>query len=283
MMRKFLVLFFAIILIGCNSSLLKTKEPIIQFETPNIPEQIQNGYRFDLNVEIFAVDENLLFLFGSIGEFSDHPLQSIILRSENSGQHWQEVMKPERTSQVLDLQILDSGKGWALIQLQNESANVVVTLFQTTNFGKSWEKLSEIPKNASIGFPSFMHFANEQDGQIDITYPHESPSYLVHLSTYDGGQTWIETGSYYPKFDNLLSQSNITEAYVHYTNKDSQSLSLDRRSLWKLSNTNDEIIIYRKLPKPENDASGFVTWQDWETITTLPLQLNYQNGMILLP
>ena len=281
-MRKLLVLLFAIILMSCNSSPLQIKAPLIQFEHPDILERMQDGYSFDLNVGIFAVNNNILFLFGSIGEFSNYPLQSTILRSEDSGLHWVEAMKPEQISRVLDFQMLESGQGWALMQVRNESVGAI-TLFHTTNFGKSWDKLSEIPKDTLLGFPNFIHFANEQDGQVDIIYPYEHPSYITHLSSYNGGQTWDETGRYYPKFDDYSSQSDITYAYTMSSEDYSRSLSLDRRSLWKLSSTNDKITIYRKLPKPENDASGFVTWQDWETITTLSLQLNYQNGMILLP
>jgi hypothetical protein len=288
MTKKIISLFIlTTLLIGCGPvtpiAPSPIELPIIKFERPNILDRMQIGYDFDLNVGIFAVDESLVFLFGSIGEFSDYPLQSTILRSEDGGQHWIEVMKPEQISRVIDFQMLESGNGWALTQVRDEAVGKI-TLFHTTDLGMSWEKLSEIPKDTLLGFPTLMYFGNDAEGQIDIVYPYEMPAgYISHLSSYDGGKSWKETGRYSPPFEDYITQSNITNAYQYHIEDYHESLSLDRRSLWKVESTNDEIIISRKLPKPQDDASGFIIWDNWETINTLPIQLNYRDGIILLP
>ncbi len=287
-MKKLFYLLFASILAGCGSvtpiAISPTKSPLIQFEKPNIREDMQNLYDFDLNVGIFAVDKDILFLFGSIGELEDWPLQSAILRSEDGGKHWTEVMEPEQISRVIAFQMLEAGTGWALIEIKHTGEGPA-TLFQTTDFGRSWQKLSEIHKDTYLGFPSLMYFANETEGQLDIIYPYEMPvGYIAHLSTYDGGKTWQETGRYSPKFEKGMAQANVTGAYAFWYRRDyDQSVSLDRRSLWRVVTNNEEVIVSHKLPKPENDATGFITWQDWETVTILPLHLKYQNGMIAVP
>jgi hypothetical protein len=283
-MKKLFYLLFVVILVSCGPVTPVAVSPIIKFEKPNILDRMQSGYNFDLNVGIFAVDENILFLFGSMGEFDFYPLQSIVLRSEDGGKHWTEVMKPEQISRVMAFQILATGEGWALIQIKNGGVGPI-TLFQTTDFGISWRKISEIPKNTNLGFPALMYFANKSDGQLDIIYPYEMPgeAYVVHLSTYDGGKTWEETGRYYPRFEDEMVQLGITSAYLYYTKDYDESLSLDKRNLWKIESTNEDVIISRKLPKPVNDATGYIIWQDWETITVLPLHLRYENGMIEVP
>lgn len=285
-MRKLLSLFFVIILAGCGPvtpvAASPAKVPQIKFESPNVHEQMQENYNFDLNVGIYAIDKDNVFLVGSIGEFTHYPIQSTILKSGDGGQHWIEVMKPERTSRVIAFQLLPSGTGWALLVTTNEGIGPT-TLFHTTDFGNSWSKLLEISRDSIIAFPSFMHFANETSGQIDmIHFGSSDGNYIVHLSTYDGGKTWEETGRYYPKFDDYASQMNITSAYKNLGNY-SNSVSLDRYSWWKVETNNKEVVISRKLPKPVNDATGWIIWQEWETITTLPLRLNYENGIITMP
>lgn len=287
-MKKTLALIFTLILVSCGPvtpiSTPSTKAPTIKFQTPNILDRMQKDYDFDLNVGIYAIDENNLFLLGSIGEFSGYPLQSIILRSEDGGKHWVEVMKPEQISRVIAFQLLPSGEGWALLLALNESLGPV-TLFRTTDFGKSWNKLSEIPKDTPLVWPSFMQFVNEKNGQIDMVYLYgeSGENYIAHLSTYNGGKTWKETGRYYPQFDDRYSQTSILSAYLPIEDYE-QSLSLDRKSLWKIESTNEEIIISRKLPEPVNDATGFTIWQkDWDTITILPLHLIYKDGIIVIP
>jgi hypothetical protein len=255
----------------------------MEFQRTTIFDSMQE-YDFDLNVGIFAVNEDLLFLFGSIGELDDWPIQSTILRSEDGGKHWQEVAEPQQISQVIAFQMLATGTGWALIEIKYTGEGPV-TLFHTTDFGKSWQKLSEIHKDTYLGFPRFMYFANESEGQLDIIYPYEMPKgYITHLSTYDGGKTWQETGRYSPTFEKGMAQANATGAYAFWYERDyDESVSLDRRSLWRVVTNNEEVMISRKLPKPEADATGFITWADWETITVLPVHLKYQNGMIEVP
>ncbi len=287
-MKKQFWLLFVILLASCGPvtsiAILPTKSPVIEFKKTNIREDMQSLYDFDLNVGIFAVDKNILFLFGSIGELEDWPLQSTILRSEDGGKHWTEVMQPEQISKVMAFQVLKTGIGWALVEI-SYTGEGPVTLFHTTDFGKSWQKLSEIHKDTYLGFPGLMYFANETEGQLDIIYPYEMPAgYIAHLSTYDGGKTWQETGRYSPKFEKEMAQANATGAYAFWYRRDyDKSVSLDGRSLWRVVTNNEEVIISCKLPKPDPDATGFITWQDWETVTTLPLHLKYQNGRIEAP
>jgi hypothetical protein len=291
-MQKSIYLLFVFLLVSCGPvtpiAVASTKLPIIEFKKPNIFDQTifdqMQDYDFDLNVGIFAVDKNLLFLFGSIGELDDWPIQSTLLRSEDGGNHWTEVMEPQQISKVIAFQMLKTGKGWALIEIIHTGEGPAA-LFHTTDFGKSWQKVSEIHKDTYLGFPGLMYFANETEGQLDIIYPYEMPQgYITHLSTYDSGKTWQETGRYAPTFEKEWAQANVTGAYAFWYRKDyDESVSLDGRSLWRVVTNNEEVIISRKLPEPEEDVTGFVTWQDWETITVLPLHLKYEKERIEVP
>lgn len=286
--KKTSVFLFALILAGCGPfTSIPTptaKAPIIKFESPNILDRMQQGYDFDLNVGIYAIDKDNLFLFGSIGELENYPLQSALLRSEDGGKHWKEVLKPQRVSRVIEFQMTENGTGWALILQRNEGIGEA-TLFQSEDFGKSWKILSTIPRDNYLGKPTFMYFGDEKDGQIDIVYPFEMPNegYIAHLSTFDGGKSWQETGSYSPKFENTQSQSNITFGYWLYEKNHTESISLDNKSYWKLEEYDGQLFIKRSLPKPIDDSTGFIVWDEWEVITVLPITLHYEHGMIESP
>ena len=130
-----------------------------------------------------------------------------------------------------------------------------------------------------------MYFGSEKDGQIDMVYPFEMPNkgYIAHLSTFDGGKTWQEAGRYSPKFEETGAQSNITYGYWLYRKNHDESISMDGKSYWKLEEYGEKLFIKRALPKPANDATGFVVWDEWQVINILPITLHYQSGMIESP
>lgn len=47
-----------------------------------------------LRLQLYALDENTAFLYGSVNEPA-FDIRSMLLRSEDGGMHWTEVMQPE--------------------------------------------------------------------------------------------------------------------------------------------------------------------------------------------
>lgn len=280
---KKITIILVLVTSGC-ASLFSSKTPTIKFAPPNILDSMQTGYKFDINVGIYSINTEELFLFGSIGEIENYPLQSVLLRSEDGGKHWIEVLLPQQASRVLEFQMEQTGVGWALILQINEGIGES-SLFQTVDFGITWTKISEIPRNNNLGFPTFMFFGSEKEGQIDITYPYETPQkgYIAHLSTYDGGETWEETTRFYPDFEDIESQSNITYAYWLYKKNYAISTSIDNKSQWKLEEHENKLYIKRRLPSPVNDSTGHIMWAEWEIVNTIPITLYYKNGVIESP
>src|SRR5574339_95671 len=150
MTKKLLSSFIAITLLAaCGSGASVTPkaspEPIISFLPPDFLGNA-SSYEVSLYVGIYATSEDILFLFGGIGEPSGGQ-QSTLLRSNDGGKHWLEVMEPQKGSSVIDFQMLDTGEGWALVMWVVEGPGTPL-LFHTTDHGQTWAQISEIPKPA---------------------------------------------------------------------------------------------------------------------------------------
>ncbi|MFT3891579.1 MAG: hypothetical protein QM730_08105 [Anaerolineales bacterium] len=292
-MTKKLLLFFVVttLLIGCGpvtpvhpvptmtlviptATATLIPEPIIKFLSPNLlfdkdePSMI-------LNVGIYALNKEITFLIGAIGSSSGNQ-QSVLLRSIDDGQHWQEVMSPQKGSDVIDFQILETGEGWALIMWTVEGPGTPI-LFHTTDYGATWRKLSEIPKQEWFSVPANMLFFDDKNGQMVIATMGGLNDNLSFITTFDGGLTWKEAGRYSPSFENYETQVTALATLYQANQKNfSQSTSLDYSSKWKLEDTDKSIIIYRQLY--EN-----YSWSNWEIVNTLPKLFDYKDGQIIIP
>src|SRR6185436_16101431 len=138
-------------------------EPVIEFLSPNLlfpPDE----YGLTLDAGIYALSKDIVFLFGSLYN-APGTQQSTILLSDDGGKHWIEVMDPQKGSSVLDFQMLDTGEGWALVMWVVEGPGAPI-LFHTKDFGKTWMKLSEVPKPEWNAYPANMAFFDSKNGQM---------------------------------------------------------------------------------------------------------------------
>ncbi len=280
MTKKFPYLFLIIIfLVSCGPVTPvipeATPEPIIKFLPPNFLLGNANDYGVYLSVGIFAINKDIAFLLGGIGEPSSGQ-QSTLLRSEDGGRHWLEVMNPQKGSSVVDFQMLETGEGWALVMWTVEGPGTPI-LFHTTDNGLTWTKLSEVPKPDGFGVPAGMIFFDHKNGQMIMSVVGGLHDRLAFITTTDGGLSWKETGSYIPPFDDYrLRASAITELYTANLKNFTQSTSLDNSSQWKVELVDKSIIIYRQLF--EN-----YSWSKWEILSTLPQHFDYKDGQIIVP
>lgn len=143
---------------------------------------------------IYAIDSKTAFLFGDMS-LPAGSLQSILLRTDDSGKHWNEVMNPIPASSVIEVTILQSGEGWSLICWTVEGIGEV-SLYHTVDYGKTWNKLSDVPKKQVFGYPTKMTFSDRLNGQIDMNYEGDIHPRVAFLTTKDGGRNWQETGAY---------------------------------------------------------------------------------------
>ncbi|MFZ5910935.1 MAG: WD40/YVTN/BNR-like repeat-containing protein [Chloroflexota bacterium] len=234
---KKLCLLFSLILTGCGTvtPVPTPQSPVLEFQSPTIVKKdVAEKEGLDLTVGIFALNKNVVFLFGGMmaydGEYKS--LQSTLLRSEDNGMHWKEVMTPISDSSICEFTLLESGIGWALIYtpLMNYEPEKY-RLYQTVDYGMSWKEISTIPLSEDFPSPLQMIFVDELHGHIDMLYEF---SYLEFLTTNDGGVHWTQSGKFEPEFEGNVSGLKILDSYRALNTDISESFSLDHSGFWKL-------------------------------------------------
>jgi hypothetical protein len=288
-MRKQSTFLLALFLISCGPVTpvpqTITVTPVIEFQTPNIgkdSEEAVNQDGVDFGVWIFSVNKDIVFLFGGMSDRNAFNAQSTLLRSEDGGIHWKEVMTPISESSVTKFTMLESGVGWALVW-GDYSSDTQYTLFQTVDYGINWKEISIIPlssKNFTI--PLQMIFTDELQGQIDILYEGE---YLEFLSTKDGGVNWKQAGMYKPDFD-FRTNAKILDSYRSLIKVKSESINLDHSGLWSLDgrygDPDTHNIIIRRYVEDDrfrNNQGGLLPQEE----ILFPNHFGYQNGQIIVP
>jgi hypothetical protein len=257
------------ILIGCSTH---SKSPQIQFLDSRTEqallyaaaEKADEGVH--LSVSIYGLDKNTVFLFGSL-KTPAVSIRSLLLRSEDGGRNWREVMTLVTGSDVIRLFFLNKQTGWALLGQTSEGTGPLY-LYKTRDSGKSWKKVSSIPKRHYTGWPKGFGFIDERNGRIEMLYDRAAPTDgFAIMSTSDGGITWQE------------SRSLSLDEYMEKYEKDSEEPSTDHvtardGSQWKLQEqSNKQISVLRRR------RSG----REWDIVSTLPSHFGYSDGQVILP
>lgn len=240
----------------------------------------------DLTVGLFSVSKNIVFLYGGMvaydGEYQF--LQSVLLRSDDGGNYWEEVMPPIGNSSVRNFSMLDSGIGWILLLDTSSPSSYRYTLYQTRDNGSNWQELSVLPLSFENGkFPIILQiiWVDELHGQIDILY-NGNDGYLEFLTTSDGGKHWKQAGIYKPEFEDSTPTWSILDSYrsriVETLIDAHESSSLNHDSFWKLDGRygdpdTDIIVIQRQIFM--NDGSS-----DIQKIV-LPKHFEFSDGEII--
>lgn len=280
---KKLYLLISFILISCGTlTPVPPQFPIFNFQSPTIiKKDVAEKEGLDLTVGIFGVNNNVVFLFGSMmaydGEYQ--PLQSTLLRSEDSGVHWDEIMLSVKNSSILNFSMLESGIGWVLVFNPNPPS-YKYTLYQTKDEGLNWQEISVIPLSSTI-FPIAlqMTWIDELHGQIDILYD-GGFGYLEFLTSNDGGNRWIQSGKYKPEFDGNISTLTVLDSYRALIKDNSESFNLDHSGFWKLDGRYGDPRTNVIVIKHEIFADdGSFNVQEM----VLPRHFNYANGQIVAP
>lgn len=198
------IVFPIFLIVLCSGWLLSNQDSAVAREKENYSLLIQfltmpidNGMAWmeeraveegiDLEVDgITAIDGNTAFLYGSLC-IGAGDVRSILLRTENGGKSWSETMAPEIGNTILEVLFDPSGLGFALSIWSVESPGEI-TFFRSSDFGKSWKTVTEIPSR-SFDVPLRMSFNNKESGNIYLFNWIEEEASVRIISTKDSGNT----------------------------------------------------------------------------------------------
>jgi hypothetical protein len=295
------VLLVAFVLTACSSTAKVVQNTsIIQFAEYNFPDYFQsqvneNGVVLGLS-GIYAIDRETVFLFGKLGIANVmYAHRSLLLRSTDGGQHWQEVnIKPEYNHSIIIVAFVSNGVGWVLSATDVEDFSTE-NLYRSTDFGKTW---GDAIKIGGWGFhPWGIKFTDENNGYIKFDWANGGLNdHFGILSTMDGGVTWQETfskpityGKDATKYQQVFDQAHTDLGeptggdYGSYW-----SNYWDTKGDWNTHNTKGHDGSEWNLYYYKPSAEYIVLWRSasdtpWVAVSTIPTHYNYNNGYVTNP
>lgn len=155
-------------------------------------------------IRTFDFNEALMtgYFASSIGA-----IQSSVLRTQDGGVTWKEVMPPVEGSTVVATKFFPNHSGLLLTHWEVEASGDV-NVFSTQNDGRTWQKVRTVPRPS---FPCSLADATIQSAQ-NITLLFECENESRKLTSTNGGRTWrnrkasesdrgIDTGTNEPPAD----------------------------------------------------------------------------------
>ena len=209
---------------------------------------------------IYAIDNTVAYLCGGL-RTGPGTLRSVLLRTENGGKTWEEVMPPAPGSAVRCFQMLDNGDGWALTLWEVEG-NGEVQVFHTPDYCKTWQEPIEIEKEWYDGYPATMEFTDSKCGKVHMVYDDDTPenARVAILSTEDGGKTWKETDKA------PLSTHNEEQMWI-----DNKTSTGKDGSCWKFERPDSQKSEWTVYRRPHPQAV-------WRIVSVLPRRYKYDSA-----
>ncbi len=193
--------------------------------------RVEDGLEFNIQ-GIYAINADIAFIFGGLSNLPGTNIRSLILRSEDGGKHWKEVMAPISSNEITHVVFIGDGEGWAISTWTVEGL-LGTRLWHTTDYGETWQEskgsspfpLANPPVDSIDGIRIF----DNKHMQVKSLYYWANPyadRYMI-LDSYDGGINWNESFSISVDSTNL---NVVSEAYAdtpggHYGNYYSCSMS----------------------------------------------------------
>ena len=214
---------------------------------------------------IYPLNKDIVFLFGEF-RTPAASIRSFLLRSGDGGKRWREVMSPIYGSEVIEMFFHDLHVGWALAGWTTEGPGDL-TLFGSKDGGKSWRKISNIPKRHFSGWPISITFSDRRNGMIKILYDGSGDPRrdgLVTLRTGNGGGRWHETSN--------LSLDEYERGTKGREESEEGVVTAQDSSRWQLRAAPEKLGINRRLHADET----------WKLVCVMPSHFEYSKGEVLV-
>jgi photosystem II stability/assembly factor-like uncharacterized protein len=212
---------------------------------------------------IYALNQSIAFLYGQT------EVGSTILRTEDQGQHWQEVFQNEPGHSVRYMVFATNDLGWALEEYYQGEANGPIALYRTEDTGRSWIKSSIVPTQGTYWELVDVQFSNSQIGQISL-YEYETENQISILRTIDSGRSWQ------PK---EKRQNAEADAYRKaHTLQKNPSIGRDG-SEWEM----EAGVEQSDIRINQNRSPGLLVPPTRIPLNTIPKRWEYQDGQLVPP
>ena len=264
-----LVVVASIALAGCEQSPgPPSPQPLVRFLDAGGMDWMNEyanatGVRLELS-GIHAIDGRVAFVFGGL-EAPPGTLRSVLLRTADGGETWQEVMTPVTASKVQFVAFTNRELGWALAAWTVEGPGEIV-LHGSDSSGRAWTRLGDIRRSSPWSYPVSMTFDDPSNGEIrlshlDVGNP-DDPPHVELLATTDGGYTW-QTTRRLPSEEAAIEEP---PRLFTTTCSDGSTWELD------LGDMRNPHIVIRRRPRPEDE---------WILVSTLPTRFSFADGRVL--
>jgi hypothetical protein len=210
---------------------------------------------------IHALDKNVVFLFGG---FNVPPgvIRSLLLRSDDGGRHWSEVMRPERGSSVTRVTFVEGGRGWALMQWMVEGPGPA-WIYHTIDGGETWRRLVEIPIPNGHHPIVDLRFLDQLHGRMKVNLDTETERCCI-LHTDDGGLTWRWSGK-------CIKVESCTWRKIY--KEKARDGSRWRLEVSRVQGQRHHAKVMRRLPSESS----------WSVTGKVPMSFEYKNGRVIVP
>jgi hypothetical protein len=214
---------------------------------------------------IYPLNKDTVLLFGEL-RTPAASIRSLLLRSDDGGKSWREVMSPVYGSEVIEVFFHDAHVGWALVAWTTEGPGDLA-LYRSKDGGKSWRKISDIPKRHFSGWPISMRFSDGKNGMIKLLYDGSGDPRtdgLVTLNTKNGGRSWHETSH--------LALDEYERGNEERKEAEGRMVVGQDSSQWQLLGADGEVRILRRLHSDET----------WRLLCVMPSHFGYSKGKVLV-
>jgi hypothetical protein len=213
---------------------------------------------------IHGINEKAVLIYGgfAVGGF----FRSLVLRSDDGGKSFREVMVPEELSYTSEIFFSAGGIGWAVVKRCPEgieSAN----LYQTQNSGSDWHKAGALPNHGQGSYDTLgLRFSDVNHGEIWAENLRIDEKGTEHIEfclcrTTDGGQTWQWT-------DMCCQEDDFDFNWIKPDISTASNGTQWRKTLSKGDGDPQWIGLQRRRP-------GEIKW---ETVALIPRKFKYDNG-----
>lgn len=202
---------------------------------------------------ILPISAKECLFIGTLDPYNSDAYQPLVLRTEDGGKSWNEVMASEYGNSINSLQFVGK-KTIFLTTMWVIEGPGEVNLFRSDDAGKTWRKVSKIPRNDFLCVSSYLNFSDANKGKIIYTCSDEG--YWVWETT-DGGVKWKSKGKMANKDFKKLKNSSLLD----YTPKPTYT-AVNDASVYKQISTPDVHIIQLRNAKTKKFAeiSRLVKW-----------------------